>query len=97
MSAYDRALETEQYMADGGISANSLTLLDTIRRVVDNDDDYQDPVVAEHVTRLAFEHFHANGGIEYDVSAGDFYYAVLFDTAYDALRDAGFISDHEEV
>jgi hypothetical protein len=93
MTAYDLAIEAEEAIGKIGITTSQLDLLNVIRAIVDDVDAFQDPVVAETIVRLAFDHFLANGGVDYDTSVGELLYSTVRDAVTDAMRERGMIPE----
>jgi hypothetical protein len=93
--AWDRCLEAEHEMAVRQVTSSQIDLRNVIVAVVEERMEHYTEAEQDAASRAAFNHFVANGGVEYDVQVGELLYSTVRDAVSDALEAEDLMPDYE--
>lgn len=93
--AWDRCLEAEHEMAVRQITSSQIDLRNVIVAVIEERMETYTEAEQDAAARSAFNHFVANGGVEYDVQVGELLYHTVRDAVSDAMEEADLMPDWE--
>jgi hypothetical protein len=94
MDAYERACEAEDRLSRLDTTTSQIDLLNVIRMIVDDVDDLTEEAHRDLI-RKAYNHFVANGGVDYDTAVGKLLFDTVRDAVTDAMHAAGFMPEED--